>query len=151
MTERIALPAAADAAPGSANLAGYGVRSWTELRAMLADTTAAWADYDGFHVGPPPLEAPPYSHLWAWTADWLLRARIEGQRAVVGVLVLRGDPPAGGSGPVQTWPVEYQRLTSRTWLATESRVGPIQDEVANRLVDQYLLSGQRPTTFVAVR
>jgi hypothetical protein len=151
MTERIALPEAVDAATDSATLAGYGACNWTDLRAMLGDATAAWADYDGFHVGPPPQEAPPYSHLWAWRADWLLRARVEGQRAVVGVLVLRGDPPDRGAVPVKVWRVNFVRLTSRTWLAAESRVGPIRDEVANRLVDQYLLSGERPTTFVAIR
>jgi hypothetical protein len=151
MTQRIALPPAGDTATGSATLAGYGMRDWTDLPAMLSDATAAWADYNGFHVGPPPQEAPPYSHLWAWTPDWLLRARVEGQRAVVGILVLHGDPPTGGPQPLQTCPVNYRRLTARTWIATEPRVGPIRDEVANRLVHQYLLAGERPTTFIAIR
>jgi hypothetical protein len=127
------------------------MRTWTELRAMLTHATAAWADYHGFHVGPPPQPAPPYTHLWAWTPDWLLRARVEGQQAVTGVLVLRGDPPTVPADPVQTWQVDFHHLTARTWLATEPRVGPVTDELANRLVDQYLLPGQRPTTFIAIR
>jgi hypothetical protein len=51
--------------------------------------TCAWADYDGYHLvkgGGCPAAAPPYSHLWAWSPEQLVRVRIDGDHGVVGVL-----------------------------------------------------------------
>ena len=83
--------------PGTAPLIAYGRVAWDQITRMLAGAQAAWADYDGFHVGAAPESPPPYSHLWAWTAGWLARIRVDGQHAIAGVLALRGQP--GNSPP----------------------------------------------------
>ena len=89
------------AGTGTADLLGYGRISWDQLTAMLAGAQAAWADYAGFHVGPAPAEPPPYFHLWAWTPQWLARARIELGTAITGVLALHGERRAGPGHVVQ--------------------------------------------------
>ena len=45
-------------------LSGQGEVEWSQLRKEAGGLTCAWADYDGFHIGPCPDEAPPYSHIW---------------------------------------------------------------------------------------
>jgi len=134
---------------GAADLIGYGRVSWPELARLRGEAESAWADYDGFHIGHPPAKPPPYSHLWAWTGEWLLRARIDGGQAIVGVLALGGAP--GVAPPhVTTLKVRYQRAAAATWPHNEKRVGPIAREIADRPVDTFLISGEQPVTFVAM-
>ena len=134
---------------GTGELIGYGRVSWHQLAVMLTGSHAAWADYNGFHVGPPPDGPPPYTHLWAWTAGWLARARLDGDTAIVSVLALTGEPQS--TPPVQLREaVPFQRTQAKTWPADEKRVGEQAEEVASRTVDVYLIPGQRPITFVAV-
>lgn len=137
------------AAVRTGELLGYGRVSWDQLTAMLNGVQAAWADYDGFHIGTPPASPPPYTHLWAWTNDWLARARIEGDFAIVGVLALNGRPPAAPAVKL-TEPVRYQVTRARTWPQDEKRVGELPTEVAGRPIDLYLIPGEHPATFVAV-
>jgi hypothetical protein len=136
------------AADGTAELIGYGKVDWHQLTAMLAGSQAAWADYDGFHIGPPPVAPPPYTHLWAWTNRWLARARIDGGTAIIGVLAFNGEPhPAP---PVQfREPVHFEHSQGKTWSADEKRVGKQADHVAGRPVDIYLIPGEQPVTFIA--
>ena len=47
-------------------LSGQGEVEWSQLRKEAGELTCAWADYGGFHIGPCPDEAPPYSHIWGW-------------------------------------------------------------------------------------
>ena len=92
MTCSTASQPAIEAATGTAELAGYGRITWDAFRGLLGGAQAAWASYDGFHIGTAPAEPPPYSHLWAWTDQWLHRARIEGDHVIVGALILQARP-----------------------------------------------------------
>jgi hypothetical protein len=130
-------------------LIGYGRIGWGQVGRMLAGSQAAWADYDGFHIGAPPGSPPPYSHLWAWTPDWLARLRVDGQDAIAGVLALRAEPE---NCPPEYWRqrVEYRHVRSETWPETEKRVGPLPAGVTGRATDVYLIGGAHPVTFVAL-
>jgi hypothetical protein len=136
--------------PGTATLIAYGRVPWDQVVRMLAGAQAAYADYDGFHVGDTPPAPPPYSHLWAWTSDWLARIRIDGQHAIAGVLALRGEP---GNPPPEQWrhDVQFHEVQSQTWPPDEKRVGQLQPEVAGQLADLYLVTGEQPVTFVRIR
>ena len=46
------------ATEGTATLVGYGRVSWPEVTQLLTGSQAAWADYTGFHVGPPATVTP---------------------------------------------------------------------------------------------
>lgn len=135
---------------GYADLIGYGRLAWHELRAIVADSPAAWADYYGFHIGAAlPADPPPYSHLWAWTDQWLIRARLDGANAVVGVLALAAEPAPAPPAKLRER-VAYQAVQAHNWPPTEKRVGPIAPDVADRQVTLYLIAGPRPVTFVAL-
>jgi hypothetical protein len=158
MTEETSPPASS-----TAELIGYGRIRWDELTRLLGNATTAWADYDGFHIGPAPSEPPPYSHLWAWTDHWLIRARIEDDTAIAGALILSptsadappADSPSAGLSPAAAPPVQsneqviYQRAVAQTWSITEKRVGRLTPEVADHRADIFLIAGERPVTFVA--
>ena len=134
---------------GTASVAGYGRLDWGAFSRMLAGAQTAWAGYDGFHIGDPPAAPPPYSHLWAWTDQWLIRARIEGDQAIVGALILTAAP-ADAPPPLATEEVRYERATAETWTANEKRVGPMASGQAERPVEVFLVSGEHPVTFVAM-
>lgn len=136
--------------PGSAPLIAYGRVGWDQVARMLAGAQSAWADYDGFHVGETPASLPPYSHLWAWTEDWLARIRIDGQHAIAGVLALRGEP---ANPPPEQWrhDVRFHQAQSQTWPPGEKRVGQLRPEVAGQLADLYMVTGEQPVTFVRIR
>jgi hypothetical protein len=133
---------------GTAKLVGYGRMPWSRLTAMLAGAEAAWADYDGFHIGPPPPVPPPYSHLWAWPGRWLARARIDGDAAILGVLALTDEP---GNAPPAVFreTVRYQQARASNWPAAENRAGPLPEMVAGREMAIYLIPGEQPVTFVS--
>jgi hypothetical protein len=73
-------------------LVARGRLTWSAIRSLVGDRTCAWGDLDGFHVGAVPDSAPSYSHFWSWQdtenghETWLLRARIDGDEAIVGLL-----------------------------------------------------------------
>ena len=132
---------------GEATLIGYGRIHWGQLTGLLADAEAAWADYSGFHIGPVPAEAPPYSHLWAWTKGWLARARIDNGTAITGILVLSRAPSSGLAAMCRET-VKYQHAQAATWSPTEKRVGRLPGDIAGRPMDLYVISGGHPITFV---
>ena len=109
---------------GTAELLGYGRISWGQLTSFLADADAeaAWADYSGFHIGPVPAEPPPYSHLWAWSSQWLARVRIDNGTAITGVLALH-DEPHSAPPVISRETVQFQHARAATWPQTEKRVG----------------------------
>ena len=78
------------------HLFGHGRLPWSDVRRLAEGLTCAWADLDGWHEGPAPDEAPISTHLWGWGRDRWLRARIDGDTAIVGELSL------GGAGEVVT-------------------------------------------------
>lgn len=146
MTVILDLPAV----DGTGTLVAYGRVPWPQVTRLLAGSQAAWADYHGFHFGTPPESPPPYSHLWAWTEDWLARIRVDGQHAVAGILSLGGEP---ATPPPERWraEVKVRQVRSQTWPPTEKRVGELLPEVAGRTADLYLVTGEQPVTFVRVR
>jgi hypothetical protein len=133
-----------------ATLHGYGRITYKDLVSALGGVAAAWADYDGFHLDAAPTTAPPYTHLWAWTSTWMLRARIDATDAIVGVLSLNGSTPPGLT-PHTTEPVTYTRLESHTWPGRERRVGPLDPTLTDRPVDLYQIDGEHPVTFIHLR
>ena len=134
---------------GTADLIGYGRIAWSQLRAMLGGAPAAWADYEGFHIQPAPSDPPPYTHLWAWTDHWLIRARIDGDTAITAALALPAQPETTAA-PVLREQVSYRCVTARTWPEDEPRVGPLAPGVPGRPATLYLIAGTRPVTFVSL-
>lgn len=134
---------------GTATLLAYGRIEWPQVARLVSGSRAAWADYDGFHVGAPPESPPPYSHLWAWTAHWLARIRIDGRDAIAGVLSLRAEPAT----PPPKWreEVKFREVQSQTWPPAEKRIGPLRPEIAGKVADLYLVAGEHPVTFVRIR
>lgn len=128
-------------------LHAYGRLPWTDLLAAVDAAPAAWADYDGFHIGHCPDQPPPYTHLWAWTANWLLRARIDGGQAIVAVLQI-GELDLKRLTPRWSQPTGYELRHSHTWAGTDKRVGRLAPHVADRSVDLYEVGGKSPITFV---
>jgi hypothetical protein len=141
-------PSSLPTADGTAELIGYGRVDWPKLTVMLAGSQTAWADYDGFHIGPLPAAVPPYTHLWAWTRRWLARARIEGDAAIIGVLAFDGEPQSAPPAQLRET-VNFKHARATTWPADEKRVAKQADHVADRPVDVYLIPGEQPITFVA--
>jgi hypothetical protein len=132
-------------------LYGCGRMAWPDLyRAASSCDAAAWADYDGFHIGRLPDIPPPYTHLWAWAEQWLLRARVDGAHAIVAVLAF-GEAIPDRITPVSAWPVQCTTRYARTWPAHEKRVGEIPAAVSDRAVEIWQVDGDRPVTFVRVR
>lgn len=84
-------------------LTPLGYRPWPQVLAELQGLTCAWADYGGFHetddldrLSSP----PPYSHLWGWSTDRLVRVRIDVDEGVVAVLT-SADLARAKTVPVQ--------------------------------------------------
>jgi hypothetical protein len=99
-------------------LSGWGEVEWPQLRKAAGDLTCAWADYDGFHIGPCPTDVPPYSHIWGWNLDGgvLLRGRLDAGRVVVGWLRTspgEGDPVDTVTRQIITWNPRNERLKVR--------------------------------------
>jgi hypothetical protein len=136
-----------------ATLHACGRLPWSELLSLIGDAPTAWADYHGFHIGAAPTQPPPYTHLWAWQpggqSGWLLRARIDGAHAIVGVLQIGDDRPAGLAAHTPE-AVRYTKRTSHTWLGTEKRVGRLHPDVVDRGVQLYEVDGESPVTFVSL-
>jgi hypothetical protein len=134
---------------GAADLVGYGRLTWPQLLDVLGGASAAWADYAGFHIRPAPPEPPPYTHIWAWTSRWLIRARIDGDTAITGALALTGEPAAALEAVLRE-PVTYQRVQAGTWPASDKRIGPLDTTIADRPVTLYLIAGPAPVTFISL-
>ncbi|GGL19451.1 hypothetical protein [Mangrovihabitans endophyticus] len=138
-------------ATGTAHLQALGRISWETLAATL--TTAqetAWADYDGFHIGAPPTQPPPYSHLWAWSTEWLIRVRLDAGTAIGAVLHLA--EPTTGHPDLHT--VQWTLHHTRSWPDAENRVGPLSPDVTDRTVELYNIHpylSEVPTAAIAAQ
>jgi hypothetical protein len=84
-------------------LTPLGYRPWQQVLAELQGLTCAWADYSGFHqtddldrLDDP----PPYSHVWGWSADRLVRVRIDLDEGV-GAILTPLDLARSTTTPVQ--------------------------------------------------
>jgi len=134
---------------GTAELIGYGRLTWRQLLDTLDGAPAAWADYEGFHIKPAPSEPLPYTHLWAWTNQWLVRARIDVDTAITGALALTARPAAAPTAVLREQ-VTYQRVRANTWAVGEKRIGPLDSVLSGRTVDLYLIPGPKPVTFISL-
>ncbi|MBO3752846.1 hypothetical protein J5X84_42930 [Streptosporangiaceae bacterium NEAU-GS5] len=117
-----------------ATLTGHGRIPWDRARTLLDGFTCAWADLDGFNLGPASQEPPLTTHLWAWRDQVLFRARMDGAECILGRLDLSG-------GDVQ---VAERHCT--TWPHGEGRVS-VADDWRSRPVTLYEVAGQMPLTF----
>ena len=111
-------------------LEGTGEIAWEEFSPSTKGLTCAWADYKGFHMGPCPQTAPPYSHIWGWNEDGsvLLRGRIDAGEKVDCVI-----------RDIITWKPGHERLKVRfygrdTWPEQMTAVEVL---------------GEQPVTFIA--
>jgi hypothetical protein len=118
-------------------LAGLGHRTWNDVRQICAGMTCAWADYDGYHLvkgGGCPAAAPPYSHLWAWSPELLVRVRVDGDHGVVGILTTSAvEPPDSAL---------FERVEVRERVATSFREPPTT-------ISLMQVIGAMPVVFVA--
>jgi len=120
-------------------LTAHGRRPWDEVVTLLSGCTCAWADLDGFHSAPPPAQAPPATHMWAWAGDRLLRIRIDGHDSIAAELHLTSH-----SGSETVAVIERQ---GSTWPLGEGRVSA-EDEWRGRGVRIYQVTGLMPLEFV---
>jgi hypothetical protein len=129
--------------PTPARLYRHGRMPWDEARTLLADTTCAWADLDGFHVAPAdtlPPDVPQTTHLWAWKARHCFRLRIDGRDALVAALHLDG----GGDGE----PVTAHARPGTPWTPENKQAGPLPQAAHTLAFGLLELTGPTPVTFV---
>lgn len=130
------------ARPVPARLDRIGRLAWAEARSLLAGTTCAWADLDGFHItGAHELPEEPLhaTHLWAWDQDHCLRLRIDGPQALTAAL----HPGQDGGEQV------YARVRPGTpWAPDDKQVGPLPPDAHALAFELLELPGPAPATFV---
>lgn len=95
-----------------------GRADYSDHLRTLTGMTAAWADIDGWHQGPPPDTAPTATHLWAWSDDSTARFRIDGDHAVGAVLNESPTHPAA----VRSDEVQVRVDTPENWGVGEKRI-----------------------------
>jgi len=115
-------------------LTPLGYQPWTTVIDELQGLRCAWADYTGFHHDEPPdalVEAPPFSHVWGWSPDRLVRIRVDIDQGVVAILTTTDK---GGAG------TELVDVVERIALPFDETQQP------SRLIQ---VLGQSPLVFVA--
>lgn len=120
-------------------LVRHGRLPWPGARALLAGTTCAWSDLDGFHLQPAdrlPEDTPVATHLWAWTTDTCFRLRLDDGHALVASLHL-----SEGGDHVHVRP-------ARSWGADDRQVGPLPAEAHGLELELLELTGRTPALFV---
>ncbi|MEU5524513.1 hypothetical protein ABZ759_28610 [Streptomyces sp. NPDC047860] len=135
------------AVPLVVRLERHGRMPWPQARTLLAGTTCAWADLDGFHILPAtklPDDRPPLAtHLWAWSEDRCLRLRLDGAQALVAALHLQGASQETDESAVRV----YVR-SGVPWPSGHDRVGPLPDAAETLTFELLELAGPAPATFV---
>jgi hypothetical protein len=123
----------------SLRLAGHGRLPWPRVRELIGAQDCAWADLDGFQLGPAPDTAPPYSHLWSWSPGRWVRVRIDGAHGIVGIL----SPTGPGDD------VEVHLQPGHPWRPLEDqRIAPLPPTVLAEPWHLLVVGGLRPITFV---
>lgn len=133
-------------------LTAHGSLPWDSVRVLFEQRgqyECAWADLSGYHVGPLPAKAPPYSHLWAWeitedgTFPWLARVRIDGSHGIVGIL--EAASPATTDDTCQV-----VLRTGVSWHGNE-RIPPWANVVPGRQVVLFQTVTALPVTYMALQ
>ncbi|GAA3916514.1 hypothetical protein GCM10023084_79620 [Streptomyces lacrimifluminis] len=130
------------ARPATARLERIGRLEWPQARSVLAGTTCAWADLDGFHVAAAeqlPQHTPLSTHLWAWDQGRCLRLRIDGAHALVAAL--RPGQDDGEQVRVHIRP-------GTPWAPDDQQAGPLPTEAHALTFELLELPGPTPATFV---
>ncbi len=139
-----------DVIESEGSLLGYGSQTWPDVLRIIGDTTCAWADYEGFHIGSAPTSPPPYSHLWAWSSDQrtMIRVRIDEERGIVGMLRLGPVSQPSHLFRPSTRQVIVRSYPVMEWGQEESRVTALPPEV--RGVRAHELLVPLPVTFISM-
>ena len=111
----------------TAYLQAHDVNDWAAIRAIISDTTCAWADIGGWHLGEPPNDQPIGStHVWAWTGDGCFAIRLGGFRPRCAELRLRfghfGDEVAVRQHASIIWGSDDQRVPASAVSTLPGRV-----------------------------
>lgn len=136
-------------------LIGWGARDWTEVVATCQGMTAAWSDYEGFHIGSLPTVQPPTSHVWAWSPDGsrLMRVRSDGKQVIVGWLV---QPDLSGHGASEkltalaqlTEQVAVTERDAQPWSREDKRVTMRGDARRDLIWSEVDVETADPVTFM---
>ncbi len=121
-----------------------GELGWSALRELLlADAaTCAWSDYSGFQLAPAlalPDGIPPTTHLWAWGERYVVRARLDVDRALVAALA-----EAGGEGEQ----VQVAVRRGHPWSDADVQIGRADAPLPSAPFELLELTGASPATFV---
>lgn len=125
----------------TATLRRHGRMSWFSARALLAGTTCAWSDLDGFHLAPAdtlPDSLVGATHLWAWGSDVCYRLRLDDGEALVASL----RPGAGDTV------IAVRR--ARSWAAADRQVGPLPAEAHDLDLELLEIAGSSPVQFLRI-
>lgn len=128
-------------------LQSHGTHNWEWLQTHTAEFTCAWADTRGFHIGDCPVTQPSYSHLWAWSGDahTLIRARLDTDTAIIGVLT---DDGTGLPDPTRTEQVQVRIEAAHTWGHDDKRISRQPAGVLPGQVATYIVHSPMPITFI---
>lgn len=130
-----------DPADRTAWLTAHGRQDWSKIASLLTGCTCAWADLDGFHVGPPPARPPLATHLWAWGTTRLLRVRVDGGDGIAAELHLSGEEHGE--------PVTVTERNAVSWPLGEGRVS-VDDQWRGRAIRIYEVTGLAPLEFASL-
>lgn len=132
-------------------LHSWGRLDWADIVGVLRGSTAAWADYGGFHLGPCPADAPPYSHLWAWTEDWRFRVRIDEDGGYLAALGDSTPPPSTPETVAPSHGVVVREAHGIPW-GDDGQVPKRVTELASTIKTIHLFETLEPMpmTFVSV-
>lgn len=155
------VPEAEPARLAAGELTEIGKLTWTQCRTLAVDNklSVMWSGLMGTHSGPAtelPEQPSTGTHLWGWSDNLWLRARIDGNNCYVSTL----QPPksnaddgpvgAGGGGAVSA--VRVERAVP--WAPNEARLSTTTRAMVQRLAigDQWTLTvgATAPISFVHI-
>lgn len=140
---------------------GFGLLDWVDAASLVEGHTCAWADIDGFQVGPAPAEAPAATHLWGWLG-WhcCVRMRFDGPCAYVARLQPEGASCSADAADTSPGKLPVRKsvavvVTVRPsvplWQSQNEQVDPSTVGVEAFSYDLLEVTGAQPATFVRGR
>lgn len=107
-------------------LCGTGWLDWAEFEPLVGGWEAVWADLSGPHLSGVPARAPETTHIWAWSNDCWVRARVDEGDVVAGFLHPAGECPRGGQDCPDA--IVGQVRQSESWGEGHINVGNLRDQ-----------------------